>query len=44
MTNLLLEMLAISNAAMEAGRTELEPELVAKFERRYDRVIREGWR
>jgi transposase len=44
MTNLLLEMLAFRNAAMDAERTELDPELVAELERRYDRVIREGWR
>jgi hypothetical protein len=44
MTNLLLEMLAMRNAATEAGRSELEPERVAEFERRYNRVIREGWR
>jgi transposase len=44
MANLLLEMLAARNAAMEAGLEALKPELVAEFERRYDRVIREGWR
>jgi Transposase IS66 family len=44
MTNLLLEMLAKRNAAMAAGRTELEPEQVTAFEDAYDRVIREGWR
>ncbi len=44
MTNLLLEMLEKRNAAMAAGRTELEPEQVAAFEDAYDRVIREGWR
>jgi transposase len=44
MTNLLLGMLATRNAAMEAGRTELESELVAGFERRYQRVIASGWR
>ncbi len=44
MTNLLVEMLEFRNAAMEAGRTELEPEQVAAFEQAYDRVIREGWR
>jgi transposase len=44
MTNLLLEMLAMRNAAMEADRSQLQPELVAEFERRYDRVIGEGWR
>lgn len=44
MTNLLLEMLAVRNAAMEAGLSELEPERVSAFEDAYDRVIREGWR
>ncbi len=44
MTNLLLEMLEFRNAAMKAGRTELEPERVSAFEDAYDRVIREGWR
>jgi transposase len=44
MSNLLLEMLAARNAAMEAGLEALKPGLVAEFERRYDRVIREGWR
>ena len=44
MTNLLLEMLEKRNAALEAGRTELEPEQVKAFEDAYDRVIREGWR
>jgi transposase len=44
MTNLLLEMLAHRNAAMETGRTALEPEQVAAFGAAYDRVIREGWR
>jgi hypothetical protein len=44
MTNLLLEMLKKRNAAMAAGRSELEPEQVAAFEAAYDRVIREGWR
>ncbi len=44
MTNLLLEMLGLRNAAMAAGRTELEPEQVAALEDAYDRVIREGWR
>jgi transposase len=44
MTNLLLEMLAKRNAAMTAGRSELEPEQVKAFEDAYDRVIREGWR
>jgi hypothetical protein len=43
-TNLLLETLATRNAAMDADPSELQPELVAEFERRYDRVIREGWR
>jgi hypothetical protein len=44
MTNLMLEMLAARNAAMEVGRSELEPQRVAAFEDAYDRVIREGWR
>jgi hypothetical protein len=44
MTNLLLEMLEARNTAMEAGRTELEPERVAAFEQAYDRVIRRGRR
>jgi transposase len=44
MAYLLREMLAKRNAAMDAGRTELEPEQVKAFEDAYDRVIREGWR
>ena len=44
MTNLLLEMLAARNAAMVAGRSELEPERVSAFKDAYDRVVRQGWR
>ena len=44
MAYLLREMLAKRNAAMEAGRTELEPEQVKAFEDAYDRVVRGGWR
>ena len=44
MAYVLREMLAKRNAAMEAGRSELEPEQVAAFEAAYDRVVREGWR
>ena len=44
MTNLLLETLKTRNVALEAGRTELEPQRVKAFEDAYDRVIREGWR
>jgi transposase len=44
MTNLLLEMLKTRNAALEAGRTALEPERLAALKDAYDRVIREGWR
>lgn len=44
MAYVLREGLAKRNAAMEAGRSELEPEQVAALEAAYDRVIREGWR
>jgi transposase len=44
MSNLLLEMLAARNQAMEKSRGQLEPELVAAFKRRYGNVIREGQR
>ncbi len=37
MTNLPLEMMARRKAAMAAGRTGLESEQVAAFERRHDR-------
>jgi transposase len=42
--NLLLEMLAARNQAMEEQRTALTPELVAEFKRRYDNIIRGGKR
>jgi hypothetical protein len=37
-------MMEARNTAVEAGRTELEPERMAAFEQAYDRVIRRGWR
>jgi transposase len=42
--NLLLEMLAARNQAMDEQRIALTPELVAEFKRRYDNIIKEGKR
>ena len=44
MINLLMEMLAARNQAMDRGQAVLEPELVGQFERRYDNIIKQGWK
>jgi transposase len=44
MMGLLLEMLAARNQAMDRGQAALDPELLAELERRYDNIIKEGWK
>ena len=44
MMGLLLEMLAARNQAMDRGQAALDPDLLVEFERRYDNIVKEGWR
>ncbi len=44
MINLLIEMLAARNQAMDRGQAALDPELVKQFEGRYDNILKEGWK
>ena len=44
MSDLLLEMLDRRNAAMAAGRSALEPEVITELEQHYERALRAGWR
>jgi transposase len=44
MSDLLLEMLERRNAAMAAGRSALEPEVITELEQHYERALRAGWR
>jgi transposase len=44
MMRLLLEMLAMRNQAMDRRQAALGPELLAELERRYDNIVKEGWK